>query len=78
MTIEEIKKKLETTNEITFILYSLVYIISKKDNLFYITTGIHDSHINAFNTIDDLLDNYLIYGESIRANENRILSYNKE
>ena len=78
MTIEEIKNKLEFSTEKTFKLYSLVYTISKKDNLFYITSDIHDGHINVFNTIDDLLDNYLIYGESIRENENRILSYNKE
>ncbi|MEG1008230.1 MAG: hypothetical protein RSE41_00615 [Clostridia bacterium] len=73
MSIEEIKRILEISDKVVFKLYSLIYTISKKENKYYISSDIHDGHINVFNSIDELLDKYLIYGESIRLNENRII-----
>lgn len=70
--IQQIKEKLNLLNEVEFKLYSMIYTISKKDDRYYIISDIYDGHIHSYDTIDNLFDNYMIYGESIKMNESKI------
>lgn len=70
--IQQIKEKLNLSNEVEFKLYSMIYTISKKDDRYYIISDIYDGHIHSYDTIDNLFDNYMIYGESIKMNESKI------
>lgn len=72
MTIEEMKKIFETNKEVKFKLYSLEYIIKMINDKVVIYPIIYETRKSVYNTIDELLNNYLIYNETIIANENRI------
>ena len=70
--IETLKQKLNEDGEINFKLYSLTYVIKKIDNQFVIYPKLYEYKKNYFNNIDTLLDNYLIFNENIRDNEDKI------
>lgn len=72
MTIEELKKVFETDNEVKFKLYSLDYIIKKLEDKVIIYPIIYETKKSIYNSLDELLNNYLIYGETIGDNESRI------
>ncbi|MDO5569016.1 MAG: hypothetical protein Q4G04_02750 [bacterium] len=73
MTIEQIINKLKNDNSVSFKLYSLIYKIKYKNNKYYISSSTSYNRISSFNSIDELLDNYLMYNETIIQNENRIV-----
>lgn len=76
MTIEEIKKTFETNKEVKFKLYSLDYVIKQIDDKAVIYPIIYETKKNVYNSIDELLNNYLVYNETIIENENRIVKIN--
>lgn len=78
MDIEEIKNKLKNDNSVSFKLYSLIYKIKYENNKYYISSSASDNHINSFNSIDELLDNYMIFGESIRMNQDKLKEEKEE
>lgn len=72
MSIEEIKKNFETNKEVRFKLYSLDYVIKQLEDKIVIYPVIYETKKSIYNSIDELLNYYLIYGESIIDNESRI------
>lgn len=72
MNIDLIKEKLNASEQVKFKLYSLEYVIEKKDNRYIIYAILYPDKKNSYTTIDDLLDNYTIFNENIRDNEPRI------
>lgn len=72
MSIEQIINKLKNDNSVSFKLYSLIYKIKYENNKYYISSSTSYNHISSFNSIDELLDNYMIFGESIRMNQDKL------
>lgn len=70
--IELLKQKLNDTGEINFKLYSLIYVIKKVENKVVIYPKLYEYKKTYYNDIDTLLDNYLIFNENIRDNEEKI------
>ena len=76
MTIEEIKKIFDTNKEVKFKLYSLDYIVKQDNEKVVIYPIIYETKKSVYNSIDELLNNYLIYNETIIENENRLQKIN--
>lgn len=73
MNISELKTSFETNKKIKFKMYSLDYIIEMVNDKVVIYPIIYESKKNVYNSLDELLNNYLIYGETLIQNENRIM-----
>ncbi|MDO5568729.1 MAG: hypothetical protein Q4G04_01270 [bacterium] len=73
MSIEELKKIFLDAGEVKFRLYSLDYVITKTDNGVIIYPIIYDKKQIKYDSIDELLNSYLIYNETIIQNENKIM-----
>ena len=73
MSVEELKKIFLDAGEVKFRLYSLDYVITKTDNGVIIYPIIYDKKQSKYNSIDELLNSYLIYNETIMENENKII-----
>lgn len=78
MSVEELKKIFLDAGEVKFRLYSLDYVITKTDNGVIIYPIIYDKKQSKYNSIDELLNSYLIYNETIMENENKIIKIDWE
>jgi len=72
MNIDLIKEKLNTNGQVRFKLYSLEYLIEKEDDKYLISATLYPNKKTAFPTVDSLFDNYTIFNENIRDNDQRI------
>lgn len=72
MNIDKIKEILNTKNEVKFKLYSLEYLIEKVEDRFLISATLYPNKKNSYRTIDELLENYTIFNENIKDNDQRI------
>jgi len=70
--IKLLKQKLNEAGEVNFKLYSLIYVIKKVENKIVIYPKNYEYKKEYYNDIDALLDNYLIFNENIRDNEDKI------
>ena len=75
MNIEKIKNKLSKNNTVTFKLYSLEYVIKIVDNHVQIYLLIYPDNIKTYNTLEDLLNNFRVYNETLLEIEGRIVVY---
>ena len=75
MNIEKIKDKLAKNNKVMFKLYSLEYVIELVDNHVQIYSPTYLNDIRKYNNINELLNNFRIYNETLLESENRIVVY---
>ena len=60
---------------IHFKLYSLEYVISIIDNHVQIYSPTYLNDIRTYNNINELLNNFRVYNETLLESENRIVVY---
>lgn len=77
MSVEELKNIFNTNGEVKFKLFSLEYIIKKEENNVSVYATLYDNRKKYYNNIDEALNNYTIYNESIIDNSDRIQLVNK-
>ena len=70
--INKIKEIFNSKGKVFFKLLSLEYIIEKKDNMFYIYSPTYPNDTRKYNSIEQLIENFIIYGNNLIANEDRI------
>lgn len=76
MNIEKLKDKLAKNNKVMFKLYSLEYVIELVDNNYVqIHSPTYLNDIRKYNNINELLNNFRIYNETLLESENRIVVY---
>ena len=75
MNIEKIKDKLAKNNKVMFKLYSLEYVIELVDNHVQIYSPTYLNDIRKYNNINEFLNNFRIYNETLLESENRIVVY---
>lgn len=75
MNIEKLKSVLAKNNKVTFKLYSLEYVIELVDNHVQIYSPTYLNDIRKYNNINELLNNFRVYNETLLESENRIVVY---
>jgi len=73
MVVNELIKKFETNKEVKFKLYSLEYIIKEYDSKVIIYPLLYETRKNTYNSIEEALNNYTVYNESILENIERLI-----
>ena len=74
MNIENIKTIFNEKNEVHFKLYSLDYTIKEVNNKILVYADLYDNKKESYNTLDEVLNYFTIYNESIIENQNRIMN----
>lgn len=72
MKYDELVKKFNETKLIKFRLFCLDYTISQNNDLIEIKSPYTEKRTNKFKTLDELLNNYTVYNESLRSQINKI------
>ena len=75
MNIEKIKNILAKDNRVTFKLYSLEYAIEVVNNQVRIYSLVYPDNVKFYSTLDDLLNNFRVYNETLLEVEGRIIIY---
>lgn len=75
MNVEKIKNTLAKNNRVTFKLYSLEYEINIVDNYIQIFSPTYPKHVKKCNTLEELLNNFQVYNESLLEVQDRIIVY---
>lgn len=75
MNIGKIKNILAKNNKVTFKLYSLDYEINIVDNYIQIFSLAYPKLVKIYNTLEELLNNFQVYNESLLEVEDRIMVY---
>jgi len=73
MILNELKERYEKNNEVKFKLFSLEYIIKKVDNNVIVYPILYSNRKNTYSTLDEALNYYTIYNESILDNIDRVI-----
>lgn len=74
MNIENIKTIFNEKREVHFKLYSLDYTIQEDNGKVHVYADLYDNKKESYNTIDEALNYFTIYNESIIQNQNRIMN----
>lgn len=74
MNIENIKTIFNEKKEVHFKLYSLDYTIKEENGRVLIYSDLYDNKKQSYNTIDEVLNYFTIYNESIIQNQDRIMN----
>jgi len=74
MNIDNIKTIFNEKREVHFKLYSLDYTIKEVDNKIFVYADLYDNKKESYNTIDEALNYFTVYNESIIENQNRIMN----
>lgn len=72
MNIEKIKNILAKDNRVTFKLYSLEYAIEVVNNQVRIYSLVYPDNVKFYSTLDDLLNNFRVYNETLFEISERI------
>lgn len=75
MNIEKIKHLLAKNNRVIFKLYSLEYTIEIVDNQVRIYSLTYPDNIKFYSTLEELVNNFRVYNESLFDVEDRIAVY---
>ena len=75
MNIEKIKNQLAKDNKVVFKLYSLEYTIEIINNNIQIYPLTYPTDIKIYNTLEELLNNFRVYNETLLEVEERIFIY---
>lgn len=70
--IEELSRTFEERNEVKFKLFNLEYIIKKQQNKIAVYPLLYDKHKKYYNSIEEALNNYIVYGDRLSEIINRI------
>lgn len=70
--IEELSRTFEERNEVKFKLFNLEYIIKRQQNKIAVYPLLYDKHKKYFNSLEDALNNYIIYGDRLSEIINKI------
>ena len=73
MVVKELKEIFERDREVRFKLYSLEYIIKERDNKVAVYPILYETKKNFYNSLEDALNNYTVYNESIIDNIDRLI-----
>lgn len=73
MVLNELKERYEKNNEVKFKLFSLEYIIQKNDNGVEVYPLLYSNRKNLYSSLEDALNYYTIYNESIIENIDRVI-----
>lgn len=73
MVLNELRERYEKNNEVKFKLFSLEYIIKKIDNDVVVYSILYDNRKYRYSSLDEALNNYTIYNESILDNIDRVI-----
>lgn len=73
ITIANLKKEFEQNGKVRFKLYTLDYEIIQNDTYVVIYSLQYPNNKTYFNSFDEVINNYLIYNESIKENEDKII-----
>ena len=74
MNIEKIKTIFNEKNEVHFKLYRLDYTIKEENNKIMVYADLYANRKEIYNTIDEVLNYFTVYNESIIENQNRIMN----
>ena len=74
MNIESIKTIFNEKREVHFKLYSLDYTIKEDNGKIFVYADLYGNKKECYNTIDEVLNYFTVYNESIIENQNRIMS----
>lgn len=75
MNVNRIKELFVANKEVHFKLFSLDYTIKQIDNnVVIIYADIYSGRPSRYNTIDELLNNFTVYNETLINNGNRIIN----
>lgn len=72
MSFNEMQEIFDTHNKITFKLYSLEYIIEKKDNYVEAYAIDYSSRKNKYNSFKEAMNNFKVYNEPLTEQLDRI------
>ena len=75
MNVEKLKDKLAKSNKVMFKLYSLEYVIELVDNRVQIYSPTYLNDIRKYNNINELLNNFRVYNETLLESDGRIVIY---
>lgn len=73
MVLNELRERYEKNNEVKFKLFSLEYIIQKVDNNVVVYPLLYSNKKNTYSTLDEALNYFTIYNESILDNIDRVI-----
>lgn len=73
MVLNELKERFEKNGEVKFKLFSLEYIIKKVDNKIEIYPSLYSNRKNIYSTLDEALNNFTVYNESIIESIDRVI-----
>lgn len=73
MVVNELKGLFDKQHEVKFKLYSLEYVIKEIDNKITIYPILYETNKSFYNSLDEALNSYTIYNESIIENQDRII-----
>ena len=75
MSFKELQEIFESNNVIKFKLYSLEYVIELVDNHVQIYSPTYLNDIRKYNNINELLNNFRVYNETLLESDGRIVIY---
>ena len=73
MVVRELKEIFKRDHEVRFKLYSLEYIIKEMNNKIAVYPILYKTKKNFYNSLEDALNNYTVYNESIIDNVDRLI-----
>ena len=72
MDIKSLDELLNVKNKVQIKIYSLVYTIEKSDTKYIIYSNLYSYDKKTYNSLNELLNNYTIYNESIMDNISKV------
>lgn len=74
MFLNELKEKLATNKKLQIKIYSLEYTIEEQsDDIVVIYANLYPNQKSSYKTIEELLNNFTIYNESIINNIDKVV-----
>lgn len=70
---ENIKNEIEKNNAVKLKIYSLEYLIEKKDNYYMIYALLYANNISKYNSLEELFEYFTIYNENLYQTIDRII-----
>ena len=74
MNIDKIKELFNQKGEVHFKLYSLEYTIIKENDEILVYADLYATRKQRYSSLDEALNYFTVYNESLIDNENRIMS----
>ena len=72
--INKLKEIFNSKGKVFFKLLSLEYVIEKKDDMVYIYSPTYPNDVRKYKSLDQLLECFIIYGNTLEENNDRIVN----